>query len=1105
MNKKTLLILAFLLLFSSTVLLAQRSLNDRKKPTISNPNEKPNVKHQIVEYTGNKTENKFTMLCKTKSGTPFVANVQKGSSDQYLWIQIVPTNVKLGSNPQPDLQQLSLEYLQTMGTMLQANETISYSQVQFEKDNLGMTHTKFQILYNQIEIYGAEVMVHSKGNQIESIQGLFLFPPKNLSVLNNISKENALTIAKSELQMNQLSDSLTVMNGFKIDAHSEKLIVYYGKDGNATPRLCWLMEMHSDLLHRDFLFIDATTGEILNKLNGLCEANGPKTTTVNDYLGNPRTLNTYEYNGNFYMIDASRPMFKASSSTMPNDPVGAIWTLDAQNTDAGGSLYQVSSSNNNIWNSVAVSAHSSGQKCFEYYKNTHARNSIDGAGGTIISVVNVTTSTGSGLDNAYWNGSFMAYGNGKSVFKPLAAGLDVGGHEMTHGVVEKTANLEYQGQSGAINESMADIFGAMIDRDDWKMGEDIVKLSYFPSGAMRDLSDPHNGASNSSQNGYQPRVMSEYITGSADNGGVHANSGIPNWAYYKIATSITKEKAELIYYRTLSMYLTKTSQFLDLRFAVVKAATDLYGASSAEVTAVKDAFDAVQIYDPNPSTGGGGGGGGGTGAGGTFDLPANSGTERVLSYDTDNTTASTLYISTTTPSNFSVLSTTKFNRKPSATDNGINVYFVDVNGYLRRLASDNSYTENTISNQNIWSNIAISKDGSKLAAITTVSDTSIWVYNFSLTTWKRYKLYNPTYSGVNSTGVYSVDALEWDAAGENIIYDAANKTTLNNGTTLQYWDIGIVKVWDNRAATWGDGKVQKLFNQLPESISIGNPAFSKNSPYIVAFDYIDDANTINAVMGYNLSTNNSSVVAISDKLTNPSFSRLDNKILFDDISSSVPVIKLINLQSDKITPVAGSDADFISEGEWGIWLTYGTRRLKNDAKDLISFSFPSLTPPVQGVISGNTVTLTVPQLTNLTALIPTFTNSPASIVTVSGTEQTSGTSSQNFSNTKVYRVIAQDNTTKDYNVVVKFATNSVQNNSKTNVIVSPQPAVNEITINSEVNALHLSDVNGKEIPVEFKSLNNQTIVSISHLPQGIYFVKVQLADGIQTLKIIKSN
>jgi bacillolysin len=143
-------------------------------------------------------------------------------------------------------------------------------------------------------------------------------------------------------------------------------------------------------------------------------------------------------------------------------------------------------------------------------------------------LINVADEDGSSMGNAFWNGQAMFYGNGDGAFQPLARGLDVAGHEMTHGVVQSTANLDYEGESGALNESFADVFGSMIDRDDWKIGEDVVKTSAFPSGALRSLEDPHNGASTNNFNaGWQPRHYDERYKGTEDNGGVHINSGIP--------------------------------------------------------------------------------------------------------------------------------------------------------------------------------------------------------------------------------------------------------------------------------------------------------------------------------------------------------------------------------------------------------------------------------------------------------------------------------------------------------------------------------------------------------------------------------------------------
>jgi len=151
--------------------------------------------------------------------------------------------------------------------------------------------------------------------------------------------------------------------------------------------------------------------------------------------------------------------------------------------------------------------------------------------------------------------------------------------------------------------------------------------------------------------------MTEFYTGSQDNGGVHINSGIANRAYYLFATEIGKDKAEQIYYRTLDTYLTASSQFIDLRLAVIQSATDLHGASSPEVTAAKTAFDTVGITD-------------GEGTDTDNDIPTATGSDFILSLDIRDTDPNTLYISDTNGQNFVPLTTTRVLRKPSVADDG---------------------------------------------------------------------------------------------------------------------------------------------------------------------------------------------------------------------------------------------------------------------------------------------------------------------------------------------------------------------------------------------------------------------------------------------------
>ena len=122
--------------------------------------------------------------------------------------------------------------------------------------------------------------------------------------------------------------------------------------------------------------------------------------------------------------------------------------------------------------------------------NTHGRNSINDRGSNIVSFVDVADENGGSMENAFWDGQYIYYGNGGNTFKELARSLDVAGHEISHGVVQTTANLEYQGESGAMNEAFADIFAVMITRDNWAIGEEVVNPNVFRGGALRSLSDP---------------------------------------------------------------------------------------------------------------------------------------------------------------------------------------------------------------------------------------------------------------------------------------------------------------------------------------------------------------------------------------------------------------------------------------------------------------------------------------------------------------------------------------------------------------------------------------------------------------------------------------
>jgi hypothetical protein len=183
------------------------------------------------------------------------------------------------------------------------------------------------------------------------------------------------------------------------------------------------------------------------------------------------------------------------------------------------------------------------------------------------------------LDNAYWNGSYMIFGNGDNLFYPLTS-IDVIGHELTHGLIQGVCDLIYQGHSGALNESYADIFGTMLEffiynkypnklfgKEDWLIGEDVM----IDSICLRNMKNPHLSEQPS-------RMYDEYYidpTSMIDYGGVHINSGIPNYCFYLISQNINKYKALQIFIECLYK-LVRYSNFYSFSETLLSISRDEY-------------------------------------------------------------------------------------------------------------------------------------------------------------------------------------------------------------------------------------------------------------------------------------------------------------------------------------------------------------------------------------------------------------------------------------------------------------------------------------------------------------------------------------------------
>lgn len=445
-------------------------------------------------------------------------------------------------------------------------------------DSLAYTMYKYQQVYQGVPVFKNELIIHTdKNGTTTSINGYYDPEVKNKGINTKaaLSSDEAIEKAKAYVGVTHV-DSFDIEKG--------KLSIYEAENGQYhLVYVVTLSTLESDEPVYADVFVDARDGSLVHKIEKLQKAAAVGTGT--GVLGDTKSLNTDSYSGGYYLRDVSKPMS------------GRIETYTANNgSSLPGTLLTDS---DNVWTDrAAVDAHYYAGKVYDYYLTKHNRNSFNNNGATMRSTVHY----GSRYNNAFWNGTQMVYGDGDgSQFTYLSGALDVVAHEITHAVTERTANLLYENQPGALNESFSDVFGNLVENkndSNWLIGEDVTTPSVSGDG-LRSMSNPTLYGQPAHMNNYQNLPNTE----AGDWGGVHINSGIPNKAFYNFVTTpgITKDNAGKVWYRALTQYLTSNSQFIDARNATIQAAADLFGANSPEVTAVTNAWSSVGISNNNLS------------------------------------------------------------------------------------------------------------------------------------------------------------------------------------------------------------------------------------------------------------------------------------------------------------------------------------------------------------------------------------------------------------------------------------------------------------------------------------------------------------------------
>ncbi|MGG1676076.1 M4 family metallopeptidase [Neobacillus sp. NRS-1170] len=529
----------------------------------------------------------ITAAAQTQSAVPYNVMVTKdakqyGKDAKVNWKkgQTVPSFVhgKLSTKALNDKAAVK-QFLKENKELYQLDADKDLTLLGVQKDELGTTHYDFVQSVQGIPVDGAKFKVHTDKNGIVTAVNGDVFPEASSyfkgALKAQLSKADALDKAWKSINLSK-KDTLTNAEvdptGKKVEDTAEKAeLVVYKKTNDFYLAYKTNLQFIQPYGANWVVYVDAVNGNILNSYNAV--ADGAATGSGYGVLGDYKTFNTYFSNSTYYLYDVTKPM------------TGVIETRTAQNRTLLPGNYSVDP--DNLFNAVSqgadVDANYYAGKVYDYYKNTFNRNSFDNNGATIRSSVHYSRN----YNNAFWNGQQMVYGDGDGVqFRPLSGALDVVAHELTHAVTERTAGLEYQYQSGALNESISDTFGVFLDKGDYLMGEDV----YTPqkSGdALRSLSNPTLYG--------QPDHMNNYVNTTSDNGGVHTNSGIPNKAAYLTINSLGTSVAEKIYYRALTVYLAPQSDFSDARAALLAAAADLYGTGSTQYNAVANAWSQVGV------------------------------------------------------------------------------------------------------------------------------------------------------------------------------------------------------------------------------------------------------------------------------------------------------------------------------------------------------------------------------------------------------------------------------------------------------------------------------------------------------------------------------
>ncbi len=710
-----LLMLAFLFINVSTIAQNKQvkpanQINTFGKKTINSSNKtiKPTATNKATKQKGQKVVQDDSCTIIRSNYSYFVKFTSKSTLKASKFIKSLPRELNNRKNDTYELQNT-------------------------QTDKLGYTHYKYQQFYNEVKVDGGKLLLHEKDGKLNSANGK-IYNDFDINVTPSLNESQALSYAKkhigAEKYLWENPDNEKALRELNNDSNltlypKEELVIapingIYKKENF---RLCYKFNIITEIPFGIYdVFIDANSGELVNKISNISDAIGTATTLYNG----TQTITTEFYGGSYRLRDNTRGVetYNATNDTNFTPGIGFTnpvdftdddnnWTgafiLDNVNISSISSswwytfigdenpdlyikiydgnsnlVYDASYINNThppvsynnlnlilvnppytleIWDYDAVGSHDYGgsysvtisngthtysgngnngnyeikemghpatdihwgiEQTYDFYLNEFGRNSYDNTGSTIKSFVNPNlifeVISGSQNQANAWPPpyNFMCYGMGDGSFMYPLVALDVAAHEFTHMVTNHSAQLYYQNESGALNESFSDIFATCVEfyalplYANWTIGEDVMVTQPY----MRSMSNPNSTQHPDTyqENYWQPLMQNSYPNpvpqNNEDNGGVHTNNGVQNHWFYLLSVGgsgtndlgnpysvggIGIENAQQIAYRNLTVYLTETSKHYDAMTGSLQAAEDLFGAGLTEYWAVKDAWYAVGL------------------------------------------------------------------------------------------------------------------------------------------------------------------------------------------------------------------------------------------------------------------------------------------------------------------------------------------------------------------------------------------------------------------------------------------------------------------------------------------------------------------------------